>query len=232
MKTKTLISIAIMLALPLTAMAGVWEDEEYNYTYTNVNSPAPVPNNGTVTMARPERPYQTLTIDNADRGHIASTAYVKGAYNDTIAAVNRVAHDVSNLWSDKQDAMLVEINDTREYVDSYVMNEDEFAGRFAEDAFNGVETRLATGAAVAGVIKTKQDKLTLSREDDNIHLRNVVASTLRDIPNNGNDKTLGTVAVMYEVADEEIDSKRVEAYTTWGNSNAKAEIAFVTASGN
>ena len=52
MKTKTLLTIAILLALPF----GAWADE--------------------------------LTITNADKQHIASTAYVKGAYNDAMAAVS------------------------------------------------------------------------------------------------------------------------------------------------
>lgn len=34
--------------------------------------------------------YQAVTIGNDDQQHIASTAYVKGAYNSAIAAVNKV----------------------------------------------------------------------------------------------------------------------------------------------
>jgi hypothetical protein len=82
MKTKKLLSIAIIAALPFAANA--------DYTYVDSDTPANVPANGTVTMADSNGPYQTATIGDADAEHIASTAYVKGAYNETIAAINRL----------------------------------------------------------------------------------------------------------------------------------------------
>ena len=79
MKTKTIFSIAL-IALPLTALAD---------PVVSVG-PAEVPSNGTAVVATANPPYQTLTPSNDDKSHIASTAYVKGAYNDAIAAVNKV----------------------------------------------------------------------------------------------------------------------------------------------
>ena len=86
MKTKTIFSIAL-IALPLTALAD---------PVVSVG-PAAVPSNGTAVIATANPPYQTLTPTNDDKSHIASTAYVKGAYNDSIAAVNKVADTVSDL---------------------------------------------------------------------------------------------------------------------------------------
>ena len=49
-------------------------------------------------------PYETATIENGDSTTVVSASYVKGAYNDTITAINTVANDVNNL-SDSVDEM-------------------------------------------------------------------------------------------------------------------------------
>ena len=85
MKTtkQTLLSIAIMLTLPLTAMAENISGPMYVApTYATPDNPAPLTN---VLGA-----YGRINIDTADQQNIASTAYVKGAYNSAIAAVNKV----------------------------------------------------------------------------------------------------------------------------------------------
>ena len=79
---QTLLSIAIIAALPFTANA--------TQTIVETNTPAAVGANGTVKKAAATGPYQTATIGEHDDEHIATTAYVKGAYNDAIAAVNKV----------------------------------------------------------------------------------------------------------------------------------------------
>ena len=82
---QTLLSIAIIAALPFNANAT-------GPAYYSGNSPV---------MASTTGPYQTATIGEHDDEHIATTAYVKGAYNDTIAAVNRLRGDTS----EKQDQL-------------------------------------------------------------------------------------------------------------------------------
>ncbi len=82
---KTILTIAIIAAMPF----GAWAD----YTYNIVNTPARVANNGTITRARLNGPYVTATIGDDDDEHIASTAYVKGAYNDAIAGMNAMANE-------------------------------------------------------------------------------------------------------------------------------------------
>ena len=82
---KQILTLAIIATLPLTAMA--------DNPVVSVG-PAAVPANGTAVVATANPPYQTLTPTNDEKSHIASTAYVKGAYNDAIAAVNKVATGV------------------------------------------------------------------------------------------------------------------------------------------
>lgn len=55
--------------------------------------PSAVPANGTAVVATAPAPYVTITPTAADESHIATTAYVKGAYNDAIAAVNKLNSD-------------------------------------------------------------------------------------------------------------------------------------------
>ena len=91
MTKHTLLSIAIMAALPFGAMA--------DRTYISTDTPARVAVDGTVTMALYSGPYVTATINDDDDEHIASTAYVKGAYNDAIAAINKQERSVSGSLS-------------------------------------------------------------------------------------------------------------------------------------
>ncbi len=80
MKTKILLPIAIIATLPFTANA--------TQTIVQTQTPAAVTANGTVKKAGTRGPYQTVTIGEHDDEHIATTAYVKGAYNDAIAGIN------------------------------------------------------------------------------------------------------------------------------------------------
>ena len=91
MKTKILLLITMML--PIAAHA--------DYTFVTVDTPAGVGRNGVVTRASSsDSYYQISDITSADEGHIATTAYVKGAYNDTIAAINQTQVQQQNLQYD------------------------------------------------------------------------------------------------------------------------------------
>ncbi len=50
-----------------------------------------------------EPPYGRVNIDTDDQSHIATTAYVKGAYNSAIAGMNHMAENKQNIlysyWS-------------------------------------------------------------------------------------------------------------------------------------
>ena len=155
MNTKRIISIAIMLALPFTARG--------DYTYNRVNTPAKVAVNGTVTEAKNSGPYQIATIENDDDEHIASTAYVKGAYNDTIAAVNRVfrilemkQYALNNVSTGSE--MGNEVDGAFDFMDAFVNYDDGVA----ED----LEAVLLSGNAVAAGIKSQRVEIYTNWDDD------------------------------------------------------------------
>ena len=146
MNTKKLLSIAIMLALPLGANAG--------YTYVSQSTPAKVPSNGTVIWASHGGPYVTATIEADDDEHIASTAYVKGAYNDTIAGLNN-----------KQDLLINSLTD--DVISDAVVGALDFVEELAGDisAISG-EQYLISSAAVKDGIKSQRVEVYTNWDDD------------------------------------------------------------------
>ena len=152
MHTKRIAIIAIIAALPFTAMAGYFE-EAYNYTYTNVQTPAQVPDNGTVKQAPRERAYQTSEPTVADQTHIATTAYVKGAYNDTIAAINAVAHDVS----ERQSLIITMVDNEIIGIDNHTVQPDDVASGDLSNLSNGqIMTAAAVGTAIDSFVGNKR----------------------------------------------------------------------------
>ena len=93
-----------MVTLPLGAKAA--------YTYVITDTPAAVALDGTVTMASTSELYVTATINDDDDEHIASTAYVKGAYNDAIAAINRQSMEVWSTLDSMGDNLRVNVYTT------------------------------------------------------------------------------------------------------------------------
>lgn len=98
MKTKTLIPLAIMFVLPITAIADI----------------TPVRDGDQAPISDYEPPYVITTIGNDDAEHIATTAYVKGAYNDAIIAVNTAY----KMFSDRMSIMNEETMGMFEYFDN------------------------------------------------------------------------------------------------------------------
>ena len=79
------VSITAMLAVcPILANAET-VTSAVNVTYTQPT------NDNSAPTATADPKYAHVVIDTADQGHIASTAYVKGAYNTAITAINKVA---------------------------------------------------------------------------------------------------------------------------------------------
>ena len=85
MTTTKIISLAILAALPFAAHAT-----------DPVVAVGPAHASSNPVVATAVAPYVTVTPSAADESHIATTAYVKGAYNDAIAAVNKVDSDKQN----------------------------------------------------------------------------------------------------------------------------------------
>ncbi len=140
--TRTLLSIAIIAALPFCANA--------DYTYNYVNTPARVAYGGTITSADTTGPYVTADIGNADSEHIASTAYVKGAYNDVIGAVNTVTAALTDELSYKSSLYLGD-NDEEPGMSNrvvpdinYVYEDNELvSGMAVKNAITGVNNTIA-----------------------------------------------------------------------------------------
>ena len=236
MKTTTILSLAILATLPFAANA------------TDPIGPAAVPSNGTAVVATANPPYQTVTVGANDNSHIASTAYVKGAYNDAIAAVNKVD-------SEKQDKL--ESPDSNEPV--YVGNADETFARtddyvrgVGDSALQGAYEQLATVAGVVAAVSAgtdyvetllddKQDKLESPDSNEPVYVGDAGGTVARtddyvrgvgDYALQGAYEQLATVAGVVRAVKagtdymkEEIDAKRVDVYTTW-DSNDTTQVAL------
>lgn len=148
MTTKPLL-LAIMFILPFGARAEL----------QIVRSPEHVPENGKEVRSGYSAPYQIATINDGDDEHIATTAYVKGAYNDTIAAVNRIGLEVSN----KQ----IQITDMASGDD--MLDEVFSAEDFVQHMANGDEDLtlyLASAADVVAGIQSQRVEIYTTWDDD------------------------------------------------------------------
>lgn len=153
---KSLLTLVIIALLPFGANAA--------YTYNYVDTPAPVANNGTVTVTNRGGPYVTVTPTVADESHIATTAYVKGAYNDAIAAINQLEHNkLSNTLfrnSDVDDDITGIVGtETTEELLTLINGLDE------ED-LEDYEFKLVSLAGVLNGIKSRQVKIYTTWDDD------------------------------------------------------------------
>ena len=85
--------IAVLSVSPLLAHA----EDTAPSTTLNATTANALPANGTNVIIAGEPYYAGKTITDADRASAASAAYVKGAYNDAIAAVNKIHVEASGL---------------------------------------------------------------------------------------------------------------------------------------
>ena len=149
MTTKKLLSIfAITLILPHVANAAI--------TYTSTDTPARVAKNGNALRAKDAGPYVAATIENDDLQHIASTAYVKGAYNDAIAGINK-------LNSYKQSSLYLHTDDNDYSIDSAVV------GSLDDIDTDDPESRqyLVNGVAVKNALNAQRVTVYTTWDDDN-----------------------------------------------------------------
>ncbi len=109
---KSLLSIAIIAALPFAANAT-----------DPVVAVGPAHASSNAVVATANAPYVTVTPSTADESHIATTAYVKGAYNDAIAAVNNVANDVSS-----KQGKLMNMESTPQPISNNVVSSSQLQG--------------------------------------------------------------------------------------------------------
>ncbi len=109
--------------------------------------------------------YEKADISNADAEHIATTAYVKGAYNDVIAALNKTSFDLADR---KQEQLLKLSGEGYELLQlNHVIGQE----LFIDDYEAGVDSwawdeSLITAAAVAKGILSQRVKIYTTWDDD------------------------------------------------------------------
>ncbi len=209
MTTKSIL-FAILATLPFVARAE-------NISGAMYIAPSVADNNHPAPTTNANAPYGRVNIDVADQDHIATTAYVKGAYNSAIAAVNTsideaVSETIRVLEQqglyDKQDKLLNADGDeilqdvtSGSQIDSEIGNslvnlydDDEYEA-FRDDIINGYGFEPDTSLMTAGAIF------------DTIHYVN---KHLVDA----------------------IGEKRVTIYTTWDDDSANATTQVSLTSAN
>ena len=154
MKAKRILSIAIIAALPFGAMAENISGAMYTApSAANTNHPAPTTN--------AYAPYGRIDVDTADQDHIATTAYVKGAYNSAIAAVNKVADD-------RQPKLYGDMNSGTIYISDEVRTAEDIIDRLnltGEDIAPEQDMLITSGAVLVG-IKSQRAEVWTTWDDD------------------------------------------------------------------
>ena len=180
---KKLLSIAIIAALPFAANA-------------DPVGPAAVPSNETPVVATASGPYQTAQIGNNDGEHIASTAYVKGAYNDAIAAVNKVN-------SDKQNQLINSALD--QHMASGVVGADDVSS-IVDNLLYGPNNEITARYQTIAANTTNGETTDL---DEVLISAKAILNTIRKAGQTVQDN------VEYNI----IENKRVTARDTWGSNH-------------
>ncbi len=245
MKTnKIILSMAVAAALPFAANA--------TQTIVQTQTPAAVGANGTVKKAATVGPYVTNEPTVEDQTHIATTAYVKGAYNDAIAAVNKVD-------ADKQ-AQLV-VFDTNSSVGTNVVGaNDEIVlalhqqvgnGEFYNETMNELlpEIEQAMGIDYSDSLITaeaaiklyailmefnefQQAKLSTRVNNQDQNISSTIAQTVNTTtPSATTLVSEAAIASAINGQTTALNSKRVTVYTTWGvdDGTAVTQVPFSTA---
>lgn len=124
--------------------------------------------------------YAFVGINTDEQSHIASTAYVKGAYNSAIAAVNKVADSVTTDLSGKQDVLTegdgIEISN--ENVISVAVTEDRGLTFDATD--DTLEVAVGNGIQFDsnGAVAAKLDGTTLAVGANGLKVNEITTSEI------------------------------------------------------
>ena len=154
MKTKsTLLSIAIIAALPFTANAENISGDMYVAPQeADANHPAPTTNTDVGAH------FGRINIDVADQEHVATTAYVKGAYNSAIAAVNAISDAKQDLLYNNQTGAVMSGGAWgTEVVDDMLSDMD--AGTMLQGTLSMLDTGYISAAGVLTGIKSQRVKI-------------------------------------------------------------------------
>ena len=208
MNTKRIILSAIIAALPFTANAENIQGDMYVApVHSDNNHPAPTTNGSA--------PYGRVNIDTDDQEHIATTAYVKGAYNSAIAGVNNLnSFKQGRLWVDDEGNTVFIEPEVQPFFDNITDHSD-----------------LVSGLAVKNALSEKQDKIRYAGGNSYILPVALDSQSFNSgYPQHENTdfKLITAAAVADALADRDtaLNNKRVAIYTTWGDDSAKAPVAL------
>ena len=209
MRTKTLISLAVIAALPCAATAE-------NISGAMYTAPAHYDNNHPAPTTQANAPYGRANIDTADQEHIATTAYVKGAYNSAIAAVNQAA-----AYAIDETLQTIEQQGLYEKQDRLTTSGGDEISTTVVDYGDGFLGSIGSYAAANNLAQTESMIEYIKSMGPKIPTSAAVAVGLEEV-GIGLNARIDTVQ-------SSINNKRVEIYTTWNNDNAKTQVAFVNA---
>lgn len=160
MRIKQIASIAIIAALPCVANAENISGAMYVAPQEqDENHPAPT------TDIDVGGHFGRINIDTTDQGHIATTAYVKGAYNSAIAAVNAMSDN-------KQEILLnssTNANISSAVFGAGVINDmlsEMDAGSLSQQGLNMLDDFLISTAGVVKGIKSQRVKIYTTWDND------------------------------------------------------------------
>ena len=157
MNTKKLLSIAIIAALPMVAHAQNISGAMYTApSAANNDHPAPTTN--------ANAPFGRIDIDTTDQDHIASTAYVKGAYNSAIAAVNKVKTELTSSAQSRLHGY--DDGDQIVDIDSELYSAEEFIESIIDDDIERLTGSLITAYGVAVGLQSQRAEVYTNWDDD------------------------------------------------------------------
>ena len=166
-------------------------------------------------------PYETATINAGDSTTVVSASYVKGAYNDAIAAINTLVDRVTLDEDETQERLYTTVNDEDSNMNSEVK----------QDVSTATATDLVSGSAVNAAIGTKQDKLYYTNTKGGPGVNSIPIYVDAEIRKSSDtlSSTDNTHLVSAGAVATTIASKRISAVTTWGDDTA-TQLTLSTAS--
>jgi len=195
---------------------------------TDPVGPSAVPSGGTAVVATVSAPYQTAAPANGDSTTVVSASYVKGAYNDAIAAVNKVNNDKQAKLISEETGNNVETTVVGDFFINDVFVQAREANYFDSSVMNYGRDKLVTASGVLmGLKQTQnflQEKLQEKLMDGNENAIDSYVYNADEFYNNLTDSgmnvedfdnnlvTAGGVVQAFQ-------DYTVKAVSTWGSNN-------------
>jgi len=139
---------------------------------TDPVGPSAVGQGETAVVATASAPYATAREETGDTTNVVSASYVKGAYNDAIAAVNKVnSLKQSKLTnSDTGDEVSSDVIAFVELNDASFVNDGDYNTWYdnIDDHVAGIDNTLMSAGGVITLIKTATDEVQTANNSKRI----------------------------------------------------------------